>query len=112
MKRLWMGRVWLINNINWPVRVLSAQEVVKKALKKGNNDIIHARLGHIGETYSKTIILILDDIDKDPNKSSFYKSYIYSKIMQNLSNKSISKVITKLGKVYIDLWGLSPNISL
>ena len=31
-----------MNRINWPMRALSAREVVAKALKKGKNDILHA----------------------------------------------------------------------
>ena len=53
-----IGRVWLMNSFNWPMRALSAREVVKKALKKGKNDILHARLGHMGETHSKKIVVI------------------------------------------------------
>lgn len=51
-----IGRVWLMNNSNWLMRALSAQEVVKKALRKGRNDILHARLGHLGGSHSKRIV--------------------------------------------------------
>ena len=35
-----IGRVWLMNSITWPVRVLLAREVVVKALKNDKNDIL------------------------------------------------------------------------
>lgn len=50
-----IGRVWLMNNTHWPMKALSAREVVMKAIKKSKNDICHVRLGHLGETYSRTI---------------------------------------------------------
>ena len=36
-----IGRVWLMNSITWPVRELSAREIVVNALKKNKNDILH-----------------------------------------------------------------------
>lgn len=107
-----IGHVWLMNSVNWPVRALSVCEVVKKAWIKSKNDILHARLGHIGETHNKKIISMIDDIDKDPSKISFCKSYIGSKITWNPSREPMSKVTTKLGRVHMDLWGPSPDISL
>ena len=103
-------RVWLMNSINWPMRALYAREVVTKALKNGKNDILHARLGHMGETHGKKIISMVDDIDGDPTKICFYdcKSCTGTKITQNPSNKPMSEVTTKLDRVHMDFWGLSP----
>ena len=101
-----------MNSINWPMRALSACEVVKKALKKGKNDILHTRLGHMGETYSNRIISMVDDIDDDPTKICFCESCICAKITIHPSMKPMSKVTTKLGRVHMDLWGPSPDISL
>lgn len=112
MTRSRIGHVWLMNNINWPVRALSTREVVKKVLKNGKNDILHIELGHIGKTYSKRVISMVDDIDTDLSKIYFYESCISLKIMQNPSKKSISEVITRLGKIHIDLWKPSLDISL
>ncbi len=86
--------------------------MVKKALKKSKNDILHACLGHISKTHSKRIFSIVDDINGDPSKICFCESCISSKIMRNPNTKSISEVTTKLSRVYIDLWGSFPNISL
>lgn len=86
--------------------------MVNKALKKGKNDILHIYLGYINETYNKRVISIIDDINGDPSKIYFCESYISSKIMRDLSKKPVLKVTTKLGRVNIDLWGLSTNISL
>ncbi len=107
-----IGRVWLMNSINWPMRVLSACELVKKALKKGKNDILHAQLGHMGETNSKRIASMVNDIDGDPTKICFCESCISAKITRNPSTKPMSEVTTKLGRVNMDLWGLLPDISL
>lgn len=81
---------------------LSAFEVAKKALKKGKNDLLHARLGNMGETHSKKIISIVDNIDNDPTKIFFYELCIGAKIIKNPSTKPMSKVTTKLSKVYIN----------
>ncbi len=94
------------------MRALSAREVVKKTLKKGKNNILHARLGYMGETYSKRIVSMVDDIDGDPTKICFCESCISAKITRNLSTKPMSEVTTKLGRVNMDLWGPSPDISL
>ena len=107
-----IDRVWLMNNVNWPMRTLSAHEVVKKILRKSKNNILYARLGNMGETHSKKIISMVDNIDGDPTKICFCESYISAKIMQNPSNKPISEVTTKMNRVYIDLWGPFPDISL
>ena len=98
-----IGRIWLMNSINWPMRALSACEVVKRALKKGKNDILHARLGHMGETHSKRIISMVDDIDNDPTKICFCESCISAKITKNLSTKPMSEVTIKLSRVHMDL---------
>lgn len=107
-----IGRVWLINSINQPMKALSTCEIVKKSLKKGKNDLFYACLGHMVETYNKKIISIVDDIDSDPTKICFYKSCISIKITINLSIKTISEITTKLGKVHINFWRLFLNISL
>lgn len=104
--------VWLINYVNWPIRALFAWEVVKKALKKGKNNILHARLGHMSKTYNKKIVLIVDNIDSNPTKICFGKSCIGAKIMRNPSTKLMSEVTTKLGRIQIDFWESFPNISL
>lgn len=88
---------------NWPVKALSAREVVKKTLKKGKNEIFHAGLRHMGETHSKKIISMVDDIHGDPNKIFFCELYIGSKVMSNLSKKPMSKIKTKFGRVHINL---------
>lgn len=77
--------------------------MVKKVLKKGKNNILYARLGYMGETHNKRIILIVDDIDDDPSKICFCESYISSKITRNPSKKLISEVTIKLDRVYMDL---------
>ena len=112
MISLRIGRVWLMNSVNWPIRALFTCEFVKKALKKGKNDIFHIRLRHIGEIHSKKIIVIVDNIDGNPNKICFCELYISVKITRNPSTKLLSKVSIKLGRIYIDLWGPSSNISL
>lgn len=85
------------------MRALFAYEVVKKALKKGKNNIFYIYLGHIDETYSKKIISIINNIDGDSTKICFYELCISAKIIRNLSTKPMSEVTTKLGRVYIDL---------
>lgn len=88
--------------------------MIIKALKKGKNYILYVYLGHMSETYGIKIILMIDDINGNLTKIYFYdyKSYTNIKIMQNFSNKSISEIITKLGRVNMDFWGLFPNIFL
>ena len=86
--------------------------MVKKALKKSKNYILHARLGYMGKIYIKKIVSMVDDIDGNPTKICFYNSCISIKIMQNLSTKPISEVSTKLDRVHVDLWGPSSNIFL
>ena len=78
--------------------------MVVKAFKKGKNNILYARLGYMDETYGKKIVLIIDNIDGNPTKICFcnYKSCTNTKIMQNLSNKPMSEVTTKLDRVHID----------
>ena len=107
-----IGRVWLMNSISWLIKAFSACEVVKKAFKKGRNDIFHVRLGHMGKTHSNKIISIVNDIDNDPTKICFCESCISAKITRNPSTKPMSEVTTKLGKVHMGFWGLFPNISL
>lgn len=86
--------------------------MIKRALKKGKNNILHTHLGQINETHGKKIILIVDNIDDDPTKICFCESYFSAKILRNPYSKPMSEVIIKMGMVYIDLWGLSPNNSL
>ncbi len=98
-----IGRVWLMNSINWPMIASSAREVIKKALKKGKNDILHVRLGYMSETNSKRIASMVDDIDGDPTKICFCESCINAKITRNPSTKPMSQVTTKLGRMHMDL---------
>lgn len=85
------------------MRVLSAREVVKKALKKGKDNIFHTRLGYISETHNKRIISIIDNINGDLTKIYFCELYISIKITRNLGTKSMSKITTKLDRVHMDL---------
>ena len=94
------------------MKALSACEGVKKALRKGKNDILHARLGHIGETHSKKIILIVDNINGNLTKICFCELCISAKKTRNPSSKPMLEVTIKMGRVYMDLWGSFPNISL
>ena len=66
------------------------------------------------ETHGKKIVLMVDDIDGDPTKICFCdcESCTSTKITQNPSNKPMSEITTKLGRVYMDFWGLSPDIFL
>lgn len=98
-----IGRIWLINCANWLIKALSIHEVVKKALKKDKNDILHIYLEYINKTHNKKIVSIVDDIDNDPTKIYFFKLCVNTKIMQNLNTKLMSEVTTKLGRVYMDL---------
>lgn len=90
-----IGYIQLINNINWPIRVLSTYEIVKKTLKKGKNNILYIYLGYIDKTNSKKIVLMIDDINSDIIKICFYELCISAKITQNLSTKFMLEVNTK-----------------
>lgn len=81
------------------MRVLSANEVVKIVLKKGNSNILHLYLGLMGEINNKRIVSVINTINGDQINIYICELYISIKIMQNSSNKSISKV----DRVYIDL---------
>ncbi len=105
-------RVWLMNSITWLVEALSAREVVVNGLKKDKNNILRARLGNIGESHSKQISQMVDDIDGKPSKICFCGACIRAKITRNPSKKPISAVTEKLKRVHMDLWGPSSNISL
>ena len=101
-----------MNSITWPVRALSAREVIFKALKKDKNDILYARLGHISESHSKRIRSMVDDIDDDPSKICFCEACMGAKMTRNPSKKPISAATENLERVQMDLLGPSPNISL
>lgn len=92
-------KISLMNNTNWPMKILYIWEVVAKVLKKGKNDILYLYLGHMGKTHRKKIVLIIKDIDIDMIKICFCDCKLYTsiKIMQNLSNKPILEITTKLG---------------
>lgn len=72
-------------------------------MKKSKNNIVYTCLEHIDRTHSKSITSIGDNINNDPTKIYFCDSYINVKITRNLSIKSMSEVITKLSRIYIDL---------
>lgn len=112
MTDLKIGHIWLINSVNWPIRALSACEVVKKSLRKEKNDILHLCLMYMGKTHSKKMISMVANIDSDQTKICFCKSCISAKITQNSSSRLMSEITTKMGRVHMDLWGLSPNIFL
>ncbi len=112
MKGYKIGHLWLLSNITWPVRTLSAREPVFMTLKKDQNDILHAPLGNIGESHSKRISYIVDDIDDDLSKICFCEIGIGANITRNLSKKLISAVTKKLKRGHIDLWGPVPDIPL
>lgn len=69
-------RVLLMNSITWPMRALSAREVVVKALNKDKNDILNARLSHISKSHSKQIGQIVGNIDGDLSKMYFCETWI------------------------------------
>lgn len=46
---------------------------------------------------------MVDNINSDLTKICFYESYFSAKITKNLSSKLMSKITTKIGKVYMDL---------
>ena len=107
-----IDRVWLTSSISYLIRVISAGEVVKKALKKGKNDILHIYLGYMDETHCNRMISMVNVIEDDPTKIRFCESCISTKITKNSSTKSMIEVTTKLNRVYIDLWRPSTHISL
>lgn len=72
-------------------------------MKKGKNDILYIHYKRISETHNKKIISILDNIDGDLNKIYFCNLGIDAKIIKNPSVKPMSEIITKLGKMHIDL---------
>ena len=39
--------VWLMNNVNWLIKVFFTCEIIKNSLKRGKNNTLHAYLGHI-----------------------------------------------------------------
>lgn len=51
---------------------------------------------------------MVDDINSDLKKICFGESYISVKITQTLRIKTMFEVITKLGRVNMDLHGLFP----
>lgn len=85
------------------MRVLFAYKIVKKSLKMGKNNIFYIYLEYISKIHSKKIISIINNMNRDPTKICFYKLYINIKIIKNLSTKFMSKIVTKLGRVYINL---------
>ena len=101
-----------MHSITWLVRVLSAREVVVKALKKDKNNILHVQLSHIGESHSKQISSMVDDIDSNPSKICFCEICIGAKITRNPSKKPISAMTEKLERVQMDLWAPTPDIFL
>lgn len=103
MTGLRIGCVWLINNINWLMKLLFAAEVVKKALKKGKNNLFYEQLGHMGKIYSKKNFSIIDNIDGNPTKIYFYQLCINAKITKNPRIKPILKITTKLNKMHMSL---------
>lgn len=105
-----IDRVWLMNSVNWPIRALFIREVVNKTLKKEKNHILYIRSGHMGETHSKRIALMIGGFDSNPTKICFYESCMSAKITQNLTTKPMSEVITKLSRVHIDPREPSPDI--
>lgn len=94
------------------VRVLFPWKVVKKALKKRKNDVLHECLRHMGISHGKKIIFMVYDIDGDISKICFCKSYISSKIIYNPSKKFILEVIKKWDGIHINFWESSSDISL
>lgn len=84
--------------------------MIKKALKNNKNDILHAGLENVDKTYSKKIVLMVDDIDGDPTKICFCKLFINAKITQNSRSKPMSEVIFKLVRAHIGLSGPSFDI--
>lgn len=82
MTRSKIGYIQLINSINWLVKVLFVQEIVKNTLKKDKNDIFYKRLQHISKTYNKKVFLMINNsINENLNKICFYKLYINLKII-------------------------------
>lgn len=101
-----------MNSITWPVKALSACEIVVKASKKIKNDILHVWLGDISESHSNQISSIIDNIYDNSSKIFFCEIYIKVKIIRNPSKKPISAVIEKLERVYMNLLGPMPDILL
>lgn len=68
----------------------------------------------MNETQRKKIVLMVDNINDDLIKICFCDCELCTsiKITQNLSNKPMSKVTTKLGEVHMDFLKLSPSIFL
>lgn len=59
------------------MKALSAREIVIKVLEKGKNDILYVCLRHMSETHKK-FFWIIDDINNDPTKISFYDCGLYT----------------------------------
>lgn len=106
-----------MNSINWLMRALSIRKIVVKVvnfLKKSKNSILHVCLGPTDKIHKKKIVSIGDDNDGNLTKICFcnFESYIGTKIMQNLSNKLMSEVSTKLSRIYMKFWRFFSDISL
>lgn len=107
-----IDRVSPMKIINSNIRVLSTYKIFKRVYNKSKNDILPDCLRYIGETHNNGIISLVNNIDNDLTKTCFYKLGISAKITKDLSTKFMLKITTKLSRVHIDLWKLSPNIFL
>jgi transposase InsO family protein len=105
------GRIWVLKQLNYMPRAMSAREVVLKASIRTRQELLHARLGHPGNGMSSKYKLMLDGLDGKV-KHCFCESCVQSKITRKPSKKPMTEVSKKLGRLHMDLCGPFPALSL
>ncbi|KAI0991541.1 hypothetical protein K3495_g16646, partial [Podosphaera aphanis] len=91
-------------------KAFSTAVITEKLMKKSDQEIIHARLGHPGKSRSERYHLMVDDIK--PLKHCFCEVCAISKITRKIERRPLPKATAKLEVLHIDLCGPFPEKSL
>lgn len=70
-----------------------------ESIEQSKNDILHARLGHLGETYSRNISGRFDSMNRDPSKVYFCESCVRAKITRYPSRNARLELRANLERV-------------
>jgi hypothetical protein len=104
-------RLWILKQLNYVPKAFSANEVVLKASIRTKQELLHARLGHPGNSLSSKYETMVAGLDVKL-RHCFCESCVQSKITKKPSKKPMTEVSTKLGRLHIDLCGPFPALSL
>ncbi|KAI6250766.1 hypothetical protein HI914_00216 [Erysiphe necator] len=111
MSVLTPARIWKVQPT--PTNfVFTSQQITKLLLNCSKQELLHARLGHMGSEQTKRINLMVDGLNNTTVHPCVCVTCMKAKITRTVSRKPMTKFENPCDRVHVDLYGLMQIKSL